>query len=201
MGSHRVAADQKKAARLGAHLVFADETGFFMSPLVRRSWAPVGQTPLMRQRTRGHQRVSAIGALTVSPRRRRLNLFWQLHPRESIRQEHLLTFLRQLLRHLRGPVVLVWDRISTHRGGQIRRYVQRQPRLHVELLPGYAPELNPIEPAWGWVKTNPLANFCPQEISEITRAVTKAIRPLRAKRNLLRGFIRATPLPLRLKTA
>jgi hypothetical protein len=53
-------------------LVFWDESGFLMVPLVQRTWAPRGRTPQLRHRQRHHTRVSAIGLLTVSPQRKRL---------------------------------------------------------------------------------------------------------------------------------
>jgi hypothetical protein len=48
METPTVAANKKKAARLGAHLVFADESGFLLLPHVAKTWAPVGQTPIHR---------------------------------------------------------------------------------------------------------------------------------------------------------
>lgn len=89
---------KRLAARRRAHLVFIDKTGFLLSPVVRRTWAPRGQTPTLRQRTRHHRRVSAIGGLSISPRRRRLGWYLVFHLDRSIRQEQVIDFLRHLLR-------------------------------------------------------------------------------------------------------
>ena len=177
--------------------MFADETGFFLSPLVRRTWAATGHTPILRQKTSSYRHVSAIGALTISPRRRRLNLLLQLHPGEAIRQDGAIEFLRQLLRHLRGPIVLLWDRLPVHRGRQVQTFVKTHPRLHLEYFPGYAPELNAIEYLWGWLKRNPLANHCPDTLDTLVDDVFHATEPLYTNQQLLRSFIHATPLPFR----
>jgi putative transposase len=115
VGGPRLAAHKKNAARKRAYIIFIDESGFLMLPTVRRSWAPKGQTPVLRHRGRWRQKVSVIGGLSISPRRRRLRLFTQWHPDANVSQWEVIDFLRQLLRHLRGHVIVVWDRLNTHR--------------------------------------------------------------------------------------
>lgn len=169
-----------------------------MSPWVRRTWAAAGCTPLLHQRTRSYRHVSAIGAITISPRRQRLGLFLHLHPDESIRQEQAVQFLKGLLRHLRGHVVLVWDRLSVHRGGRVQQFIDDHHRLHVEPLPPYAPELNAVEYLWGWLKTNPLANRCASDLDELTHDVQRSSEGVMNNQQLLRGFVHATGLPIQL---
>lgn len=168
-----------------------------MHPLVRRTWAMTGRTPILRQRLRSYKNVAAIGALTISPGRRRLGLFFRLHPGETIRQAQALEFLKGLLRHLRGQVVLLWDRLPVHRGGEVRRFIDAHPRLHVEHFPSYAPELNPVEYLWGWLKTNPLANRCAPHLDALTEDVRNASEPVSTNQTLLRSFIAAIRLPIR----
>src|ERR1700690_1688278 len=108
MDRQRLDAHKKNAARRNAHIVFIDETGFMMHPLVRRTWALRGQTPLLRHRTRHHRKISCIGGLSISPKRRHLEWFLQFHDDRSIRQDEVLEFLSDLLKHLRGPVILIW---------------------------------------------------------------------------------------------
>jgi len=81
-----------------------------MLPVLRRTWAPCGVTPTLSVRTRSHEKVSGIGALIVSPQRRQLTLALALYSRLNIRGPQVLRFLRHLARHVRGPIVLVWDR-------------------------------------------------------------------------------------------
>lgn len=85
MEAQALAAGKKNATRLGAHLVFVDESGFMMIPSVRRTWAPIGQTPIVRHYYR-RERISVIGGLSLSPARRRLGLLWRDNQRESARQ-------------------------------------------------------------------------------------------------------------------
>lgn len=169
-----------------------------MSPLVQQSWAPVGETPTISPRTRGYQNIAATGAITISPRRHRLNLLMQLYPGQSIEQDHVLAFLQAMRQHLRGHVVLLWDRLTAHRGGRVQQYLADWNMLHQEYLPAYAPELNAVEYLWSWLKrSNPLANGCPQTVDEITSAVCRGVKPVPSNQDLLRGFVRATKLPLR----
>jgi len=109
-----------------------------------------------------------------------------------------VAFLRQLLRHVRGAVVVVWDRLNAHRGQQVRQYVADRPRLTVEFLPASAPELNPNEYGWGHLKGNPLANRCPEDVDDLAGAVAAATDGIRRRPDLLRAFVHATHLPIRL---
>src|SRR5256884_5670816 len=98
-----LAAGKKNAARLGAHIVFADESGFLLAPLVVRTWAPQGCTPLQHHRQGRRDKISVISGISVSPQRQRLGLYYLLFF-DNIGQEEVCVFLRELLRHLRGPV-------------------------------------------------------------------------------------------------
>jgi hypothetical protein len=140
METEGLAADKKNAARLGAHLVFADESGFLLIPHVAKTWSPRGCTPVHYHRQGRRDKISVISGISVSPRRQRLGLYYQLYF-DNIGQEEVCMFLRQLLRHLRGPVIVLLDNSSTHYGKPLRQHR----RLHIEHFPSYAPELNPDE--------------------------------------------------------
>jgi transposase len=188
-----LAAHQKKATRLGAHLVFVDESGFLLIPSVRRTWAPRGQTPLLRHRQR-RERISVISGLSVSPRRRRCGLYFLLSPK-NIQHPEVCAFLRDLLRHLRGPVIVIWDNGTIHGGEAIRALQVRYPRLHLYRFPGYAPELNPDEGVWQLAK-RALANGRPDSQRELFRHLRSHLSRLRRSPALLRGCVRGSDLPL-----
>jgi transposase len=190
--ARRLAAGKKNAARLGAHIVFADESGFLLTPTVARSWAPIGETPLLRHFDR-RDRISAISGITVSPRHRRLNLYFQLHLK-NIQQQEVCAFLRDLLRHLRGHVFLLWDGGRPHTGRLVKELVRRVPRLHLLRFPGYAPELNPDEGVWKLAK-GMLANGCPKGRSELDASLTNALQSIRHNRKNLRACIDHSGLP------
>jgi len=136
-----LAASKKNAAGLGAHIVFADESGFLLIPNVAKTWAPRGQTPVIRHRYR-RDKISVISGVSVSPKRQRLGLFYQLYF-QNIGQEEVCEFLRHLLRHLKGPVIALLDNSRTHYGKPLQELLRQHSRLRVEHFPSYAPELNP----------------------------------------------------------
>lgn len=166
--------------------------------MVRRTWGLRGQTPVLRQRTRHHRKISTIGGISISPHRRHLGWYLHFHTDESIRQHQVVAFLRHLRAHLRGPIIVVWDRLGAHRGAQIRAYLQQHPRLTVELLPPYAPELNPNQYGWSYLKYGQLANFCPRDLDQLERKVFVAAIGAQTQQALLRSFVHATKLPIRL---
>lgn len=176
-----------------AHLVFADESGFMLTPTVVRTWAPRGQTPILRHSQR-HDRISVISAISVSPTRRRVGLYYQWH-HHNIRELEAVAFLRHLLRHLRGHVVLIWDRLGVHRGKLVQRLCRRVPRLHLEYLPAYAPELNPDEGVWRHSKAR-LANSCPADRFRLAFSLLDELEALRRSPDLLWSCIAHAGLAL-----
>lgn len=175
--------------------MFIDESGLLMAPVLRRTWSPRGQCPVVVQRTRAHQKVSVIAALALSASRRRVRLCFRMHIQRSIRSPQVVAFLRQLTRQLRGPVVIVWDRLQAHRSLLVGAWAARQQRVHFALLPPYAPELNPVEYAWSWLKTNPLANYAPTEAPRLARVARHHARDLQRRPELLWSFLAHTHLP------
>lgn len=169
-----------------------------MAPLVRRSWSVRGQTPVLRQRTRSHQKVSAIAALCILPTRDRLALYFRLHPDANINAERAMDFLEHLQRQLRTPIVLLWDRFQAHQGELVNACIPpRSP--HLEYLPPYAPELNPVEYLWAYLKTNPLANDPAFDLPGLVLRTRRAAHSVQRRPNLLRAFLRHTGLSLRLR--
>lgn len=173
--------------------MFLDESGFLLIPTVRRTWAPRGDTPVVRHRYR-HDRISAISAVTVSPRRQRCGFYAHLHL-DNITHVEVAIFLRLLLRHLRGDIVLLWDGGPIHRGPEVRTLLHRHPRLHVERFPAYAPELNPDEWAWSYLKMQ-LANGRPDDVEELLTDLSREISGIRRNPDLARGFVVGSQLPL-----
>jgi transposase len=188
-----LAAGKKNATRLGAHIVFADESGFMLKPHVVRSWAPKGRTPIHRHRQGRRDKISVISSVSVSPRLQRLGLYYLLFF-DNIGQDEVCVFVRQLLRHLRGPVILLLDNSSTHKGAPINELLDCYPRLRVEYFPSYAPELNPDEGVWAQAKQY-LANSCPDNADELLRDVTRSINRICKSPAKLRGCILQSDLP------
>ena len=193
-----MAARQKKARDLHATLGFTDESGFLLAPLTRRSLAPVAHTPVLLQRARHRDKVSAAAALLLSPTRGHARLYAQTFPDVHVDTEVYSFFLRHVLRAVRGPLVLVHDRGNMHRGPTMRELCVRcAGRLHVEQFPPYAPELNPVEYLWNWCKDKELCNFAAHDVPELESAACGCLEHARHDQQRLRSFFESSPLSWR----
>jgi transposase len=192
MEAPSLASHKKKARRLKAHLVFLDESGFLLIPNVRRTWAPRGETPVIHHRYR-RDKVSAISAVSVSPQRQRLGLYMHFY-QDNLTNSEVAIFLRDLLRHLRGPVVLLWDSGSIHKGDEVKQVLQDHLRLHCEPFPGYAPELNPDEWVWRHLK-HELGNGRPDNLEELLEELCRLTNEARKRKDLMVSFVTASKLP------
>lgn len=144
----------------------------------------------------GHRKkVSVIGAVSVSPVARRIGWYFATLPDGYFAAETVVEFLRDLLGHLRGKVVVVWDGGGNHKGPAVREFLRRNRRLTLERLPPYAPELNPVEAVWSWLKYGRLANFVPDGVAELDDEVIDRLLDLEADPGLLRILWDRSDLP------
>lgn len=158
-----------------------------------RTWAPQGCTPLQRHRQGRRDKISVISGISVSPQRQHLGLYSLLYF-DNIGQEEVCLFLRELLRHLRGSVIVLLDNSSTHDGAPLGKLLRRHRRLHIEHFPAYTPELNPEEGVWSLAKRE-LANGSPLDVNHLMDAVIGSINRIRTSREKLRGCILQSELP------
>jgi len=133
----------------------------------------------------------------VSPKRHQLGLYYLLYF-DNIGQEEVCRFLQELLRHLRGPLIVLLDNSSTHQGKPLQKLLGQHPRLHIEHFPSYAPELNPDEGVWSLAKQE-LANSCPRDVDELMEDIIRSINGIRTSPVKLRGCIVQSELPLFLR--
>jgi len=165
-----------------------------MAPLVRRTWAPRGQSPVLVHRTRHRQKVSAIAAVVVSPAGRRVRLFFRLHRNKSICAAEVVEFLRQLHRQIGSRFLIVWDSLTAHRSARARDFLVQHTGIPPFFLPPYAPELNPVEMVWSHLKTNGLANFAALDFAMLLKATHGQTRRIQRRSALLRSFLAHSPL-------
>ena len=156
--------------------------------MIRRTWAPRGQTPVLRTKQRSWSHASAIGALVYpldgcSPR-----VLSRIHF-STVRAPQVVGFLDHLHRHVKGAVVVVWDGLTAHRAVIVRDWLADHPRFSVERLPAYAPELNPVEGLWAWLKGTQLANFCAGSLGPVVERARRGIKRARTHSPLLLGFL------------
>ena len=195
MAEVRLAAHQKKAAALNATLVFSDESGFLLMPLLRRTLARCGHTPVLRHRASHRDKVSVAAALTPSPGRGHVSLYYQTYPDAYVDVVVYSAFVHALLRQVRNPLVLVHDRGNMHRGAPMRALGGRfGRRLGLHELPAYAPELNPVEYLWTHAKCEELANFAPPDVPRLERAVVRCMEDVKRDQHRLRSFFAESPL-------
>ena len=179
-----MAPDQKKAVAEGRTLVFVDQSGFYLLPSKVRTYAPVGQTPIIRAPlSRDH--LSAMGGITPEGK-----LYLTVQER-AYRGSDVVRFLKHLLQHVAGKLLVIWDGAPIHRSQAVKDYLSQDAsqRIYLEQLPGYAPELNPAEGIWNYLKRVELKNLCCQSISHLSYELRKAKERLRHKTNVILGCI------------
>jgi transposase len=177
---------QKRAVDEGYTIVRGDESAFYLLPHAVRTWAPGGKTPCLRVRL-SKDHLSAISGVTLDGR-----LFLEVRE-HSFDSYAVVGFLRVLLRKLRSKILLIWDGSPIHRGQPVKDFLRRGAarRLHLEQLPAYAPDLNPDEGVWNYLKRVELANVCCSDLQELRSQVIRARERLRHKRAILRACSRA----------
>ncbi len=149
-----------------------------------RTWAPRGQTPVLRVKlTRDH--LSAISGITLDGR-----LFMQVR-QAAYDAEAVVGFLRVLLRKIRGKILVIWDGAPIHRAQEIKQFLKAgaAKRLHLEQLPGYAPDLNPDEGIWNYLKRVELGNLCCPDLATLALALRRAKERLRHKRAVIQACV------------
>src|SRR3954465_4425951 len=155
MGDADLARVEKKALAEGRTILFLDESAFYLLPGVVRTWAPVGKTPLLRCKlTRDHY--SVISAITPTGK-----LYLAMQP-EAYDSAAVIAFLEQLLCVIVGKLLIIWDGAPIHRSQAIKTFLAAgaAERIWLERLPGYAPDLNPDEGIWHYLKHVELKNVC-----------------------------------------
>jgi transposase len=172
--------------------VVEDESGFSLVSPLRSSWAPRGHTPQVRTRLDHYQRLNLLGALLISPGGKKLKLSVQSY-RKNLRGEQVILFLKQLLRCVPGPIVLVWDNHPIHQRRLVQDFISVEPRLHVYSFPICAPELNPVEFVWTHISRS-TTNFVPHDLPELCARVQAAISKIRISQKRLAACLTGTKL-------
>ena len=155
-----------------------------------RTWAPRGQTPVI-QYSFNWKQLSAIAGLS----------FWRFYFRffsGSIHAPQLVAFLQALRRQLRHrPLLIIWDGLGTHKSRLVRRWLEaQQGQVQIEFLPPYAPELNPVEQIWNYLKNREIANLCAAHLTEVGHLARRRLQSMQRRPHLIRAFWQQTELAL-----
>jgi transposase len=165
-----------------------------LQPTMRRTWAPLGRTPILKSWDR-RDRLSVISALTLAPERRRLGLHFDILGR-NVKSPDVYRFVRSVMVKVARPITLVMDRLGAHRSAAKRLKERFGRRIEIEWLPAYSPELNPVEHVWGHTKHGDLANYIAEDAGALRSAVDESLSRKRNHPNLLRSFFKAAGLEL-----
>jgi hypothetical protein len=185
---------KKKARRKGGWIVFQDESGVSQKPPLRRTWAPKGETPVIVHSYRW-SKLSVSAAIAYRWDGKRSRVYFDIVP-DSYDAPKLIKFLKQLKRHFRGTyVILIWDGLPAHKSAEMTAFLESQSDwLHAERLPGYAPDLNPVEGLWGNIKGQELANQSHDNLGDVADAVKGGFNRVQTYRQLTFGFLEETGL-------
>lgn len=165
-----------------------------LQPLVRRTWAEKGNTPMIDQWDR-RDRLSVITALVLSPGRRRVSLFFRLLSHNA-KADDFVWFLHDLHQEVKRKLIVVWDNLGAHRRTENALQKLGCHWARFERLPAYAPELNPVEHVWTTAKWGHLANAPPDDVDQLWDHVADALDDQALEQRILRGHFRWAGLPL-----
>ena len=167
--------------------MFLDEVGFSLKGTVKHTWALRGQTPVVFSKA-SWDKVSTIGAVTS------VGQFLQHTQHGAFKSPDVIRFLQHVLTHVPGEVVVVLDNAGIHKSKAVTAFVAGEARLSLQYLPPYAPELNPIELVWAYVKRNVLGNFCARTLKELKARLKigwQRVRYVRLPDRLLHSYLPA----------
>ena len=116
------------------------------------------------------------------------NAYFRLHP-GSIKAPQIVAFLKALVTQIQQPLLIIWDGLRAHRSRLVREYVDNlEGQIAIDFLPPYAPELNPVEYLWAWLKRHALANYCPGSIGELAETTRGKLRSAQRRATLIAAF-------------
>lgn len=176
---------RKRAKRCGADIFFLDEAGVRSDAPLQRTWGAKGQTPVVH--TSGQrQSVNAISAVNL------LGAFWYNVYSGRLNAQQFILFLKDFLRRRRRPAFLVVDRHPAHVAKVVAEFVQSlQGRLELHFLPGYAPELNPDEFVWNYLRQQGVSKKPLWRGESLRARVESDLAAIQADPPLVRSFFQA----------
>lgn len=167
-----------------------------MAPLVRRSWAPAGHPPVLKQKAAHREKVSVAAALGLAPGWDRLGLAFRTLVNGYFDNHAAAAFVGDVFEGLGEPAILLWDGGSMHKGDPVDDLVAlSEGKLHLEPTPAHAPELMPPEQLWSWLKYSRLCNFAPANAHELNEVALRELAAAQENQQLLRSFVHESRLP------
>lgn len=181
-----------RAHRERRTLVFTDESGFYLLPAVVRTYGPKGDTPVLPHRA-GRDHLSVMGAVTLEGK------VYTLVRHKTLNELHSIRFLQHLRVQAGKPLLVIWDGSPIHRSGKVQGFLTGigEKEIALELLPGYAPDLNPVEWLWKQLKYVELRNKACMDLEESHLEFHLAVGRVRQRPDLIASFFEGAQLPLK----
>jgi transposase len=175
---------RREAQQRGAEIIFWDEAGYRLDDQVGRSWGERGSTPVV---TVTGKRGRTNSAVAMSPQ----GAFWYEEFRENLDSSKFCEILDRFMSTRRRPVVLIMDRHPAHVSKLSTEHTDSYgKKLHVELLPGYAPELNPVEYVNHYAKAEGPRKRLPKDKNELSEVVNSVLGSLKGAFAKVRNFFK-----------
>ena len=169
--------------------MFVDESGLSERPTRVRTWAPKGETPVLQYHFNWKQ-LSVIAGITI------YRFYFRLFP-GTIKGPQLIEFLATLYKTIGLKLLVIWDGLAAHRSRLVRAYIETlRGAIQLERLPAYAPELNPVEYIWGYLKQHALANFCAHDLAQLSDVARQKLRSMQRRAPLVTAFWKQAELAL-----
>ena len=158
----------------------------------------------MKVTAAGTKRVSIAGLIAFRPGQaqqarlihRSILYHGRKNEKKGFTEDDYIRLLDAAHQQLRGPIVLVWDNLNTHKSARMRELVASRSWLTVFQLPAYAPELNPVEGVWSAMKAG-LVNLAKRDIDQLQALIKTRLRRMQYRPSLMTGLLAKTGLDLR----
>ena len=175
------------ARRWRAIIYFLDESGISLIPVLGTTWAPKGETPIVK--VTGHRGGFCLTS-AISPAGR---MVFRIE-KEKVKARVHIEFLQQILKHHSNrKVIVIEDRAPAHRAKKVQDFVEEnKKRFALYLLPPYSPELNPDEHVWAHLKNHELKTHQVQTTKELKKLTLAKMRKIQRKKNLVNSFFYGT---------
>ncbi len=182
---------KRRARKEGRSLVFADESGFYLLPGVVKTYGLKGHSPVV-DKWQAQDHLSVMAGLTTTGQ------VYTLVRQEALTGVEVIEFLTHLGHQLKGPALVIWDRSPIHRRATVQEFIRAvgTRNLAVELLPAYAPDLNPVEWLWRQMKKVEMRNLTCHDLEELHEEFHRALERVRAKPRLFPSFFAGAELPI-----
>lgn len=174
---------EKHRRRWQAMLYFQDESGISLTPVLGRTWAKKGKTPkVMVTGNRGGLCVTSA----ISPAGK---LIFRIEKKKVNAHKHI-EFLKQIMKqHKDRKIIIIEDSSPVHKAKKVDKFVEEnKTKLAIYRLPSYAPELNPDEHVWEYLKAYELKSHQAKNTKELKKLVKRKMMSIQRKKNLVASF-------------